>query len=233
LYQIDQFRRATNFYPRLTFSTTNAPTVLTTTATNNTTGINSADSTRLNSLFNDLMGVVGTVQKVFYSNGKDFPSADQELKFLQRSREYNFFFQDDWRVTKNLTLNLGVRYEYNSVPFDLSGMQVVADKPLNSRAGDVSLLPAGPGTDRMWYKNDLNNFAPAVGFAWTPRGDHKTSIRGGYRTAYNRLGELGAERGRAESAGHHAHQHYSSELCNHGGESRPRCAPATPRFRRW
>jgi len=187
LYQIDQFRRATNFYPRLTFSTTNAPTVLTTSATNNTTGINSADSTRLNSLFNDLMGVVGTVQKVFYSNGKDFPSADQELKFLQRSREYNFFFQDDWRVTKNLTLNLGVRYEYNSVPFDLSGMQVVADKPLNSPAGDVSLLPAGPGTDRMWYKNDLNNFAPAVGFAWSPRGDHKTSIRGGYRTAYNRL----------------------------------------------
>ena len=45
------------------------------------------------------MGVVGTVQKVFYSDGKTFPSADQELKFLQRSREYNFYFQDDWRVS--------------------------------------------------------------------------------------------------------------------------------------
>jgi len=186
-YDIDQFRRATNFYPRLTFSSTNAPTVLSTTATNNTTGINSTDSTRLNSLFNDLMGVVGTVQKVFYSNGKDFPSADQELKFLQRAREYNLFFQDDWRITSNLTLNLGVRYEYNSVPEDLSGMQVVNDKPLDSRTADVSLLPAGPGTDRKWYNNDLNNFAPAVGFAWTPRGDHRTAIRGGYRTAYNRL----------------------------------------------
>ncbi len=186
-YSIDQFRRATNFYPRLTFSTTNAPTVLLTSGTNVTTGINSTDLARLNSLFNDLMGVVGTVQKVFYSDGKSFPSANQELQFLQRAREYNFYFQDDWRVRPNLTLNLGVRYEFNSVPFDLSGMQVVNDKALNSPAGDVSLLPAGPGTSRPWYNNDRNNFAPALGFAWSPFGDHKTSVRGGYRVAYNRL----------------------------------------------
>jgi hypothetical protein len=51
----------------------------------------------------------------------------------------------------------------------------------------VALLPAGPGTDRKWYNSDRNNFAPAVGFAWTPFGDNKTSIRGGYRIAYNRL----------------------------------------------
>jgi len=186
-YSIDQFRRATNFYPRLTFGTGDAPVFLSTTASNITTGINSNDLSRLNSLFNDLMGVVGTVRKVFYSNGKEFPSADQELKFLQRAREYNVYFQDDWRVSPRLTLNLGVRYEYNSVPFDLSGMQVVNDKPLNSRGGDVSLLPAGPGTDRKWYNNDRNNFAPAVGFAWTPFGGARTAVRGGYRTAYNRL----------------------------------------------
>ena len=53
--------------------------------------------------------------------------------------------------------------------------------------GDVSLLPAGPGTGRPWYNSDNNNFAPAVGFAWTPTSDNKTSIRGGYRIAYNRL----------------------------------------------
>src|SRR5262245_41439289 len=85
-YAIDQFRRAGNFYPRLTFSTTNAAAVLAPATV--TTGINSNDLTRMNSLFNDLMGVVGTVQKVFYSNGKNFPTADQELKFQQRSREY-------------------------------------------------------------------------------------------------------------------------------------------------
>ena len=189
-YSIDQFRRATNFYPRLTFSPTDAPVFLRTdpgSSTLSTAGINSNDLSRLNSLFNDLMGVVGTVRKVFYSNGKDFPSPDQELKFLQRAREYNFYFQDDWRISRKLTVNLGVRYEYNSVPFDLSGMQVVPDKPLNSPAGDVALLPAGPGTGRTWYNNDLNNFAPAVGFAWSPFPDNKTSIRGGYRMAYNRL----------------------------------------------
>ncbi len=184
-YAIDQFRRATNFYPRLTFSTTNAPVFLDPAIS--TAGINTVDLTRMNSLFNDLMGVVGTVQKTFYSNGKTFPSADQELRFLQRAHEYNFYFQDDWRVTRSLTLNLGVRYEYNGVPYDLSGMQVVNDKPLNSPGGDVALLPAGPGTDRKWYNPDKNNFAPSVGFAWAPKGGSQTAVRGGYRIAYNRL----------------------------------------------
>ena len=182
-YGIDQFRRATNFYPRLTFSTTNAPVTLVSPAT----GINSVDQSRLNSLFNDLLGVVGTVQKVFYSDGSKFPSANNELNFQQRSNEYNFYFQDDWRVTPRLTVNLGLRYEFNGVPYDKSGMQVVNNKPINSPSGDVALLPAGPGTDRKWYNNAYTNFAPVVSFAWTPFADGKTSIRGGYRVAYNRL----------------------------------------------
>jgi hypothetical protein len=184
-YRINQFRRATNFYPRFTFGTADAPVFLRNEA--ELAGINSNDRANLNSLFNDLMGVIGTVRKVFYSNGQSFPSADQELRFAQRTREYNFYFQDDWRVSSRLTLNLGLRYEYNTVPFDKSGMQVVADKPLGSRAGDVTLLPAGPGTGRTWYEKDLNNFAPVVGFAWSPFGNSRTSIRGGYRIAYNRL----------------------------------------------
>lgn len=189
-YAIDQFRRATNFYPRLTFGTGDAPVFLKTDNTNpnlTLTGINSNDQTRLNSLFNDLMGVVGTVRKVFYSNGKNYPSPDQELQFNQRAREYNFYFQDDWRLSPHLTVNLGVRYEFNGVPYDLSGMQVVNDKPLNSPTADVALVPAGPGTDRKWYNNDYSNFAPAVGFAWSPFNDNSMSIRGGYRVAYNRL----------------------------------------------
>ncbi len=189
-YRINQFRRATNFHPRLTFGTNDAPVFLTSqagAAQLDLTGINANDRTTLNSLFNDVLGVVGTVRKVFYSNGTEFPSADQELRFAQRTKEYNFYFQDDWRVSPKLTLNLGVRYEYNTVPLDKSGMQVVVDRALGSRGGDVSLLPAGPGTGRTWYKNDWNNFAPAVGFAWTPFGGGKTSIRGGYRVSYNRL----------------------------------------------
>ncbi|MEK7407680.1 MAG: TonB-dependent receptor [Acidobacteriota bacterium] len=187
-YRINQFRRATNFYPRYTFGTADAPVFLRTGSGElDLTGINTNDRTTLNSLFNDVLGVVGTVRKVFYSNGREFPSASQELRFAQRAREYNFYFQDDWRVTPRLTLNLGLRYEFNSVPFDKSGMQVVADKPLGSRGGDVTLLPAGPGTGRTWYNNDRNNFAPAIGFAWSPFGGQKTSVRGGFRTAYNRL----------------------------------------------
>ena len=66
------------------------------------------------------------------------------------------------------------------------GMQVVNDKPLNSPSADVSLLPAGPGTDRPWYKNDLNNFGPRVGVSF--RLDDKTVVRGGFGWSYNRIG---------------------------------------------
>ncbi|MFN7935580.1 MAG: TonB-dependent receptor [Bryobacteraceae bacterium] len=186
-YRVNQFRRATNFFPRFTYGTADAPVFLNTNPANDIPGINTNDRTTLNSMFNDLMGVVGTVRKVFYSDGKTFPGAYNELRFLQRNGEYNFYFQDDWRVTPRLTINAGLRYEYNSVPVDRSGMQVVQDRPLNSRSGDVALLPAGPGTGRSWYNNDLNNFAPVMGFAWTPFGNQKTAVRGSYRIAYNRL----------------------------------------------
>ncbi|MBL8173725.1 MAG: TonB-dependent receptor [Bryobacterales bacterium] len=186
-YRVNQFRRATNFFPRFTYGTADAPVFLATNAGNDIPGINTNDRTTLNSLFNDVMGVVGTVRKVFYSDGKTFPGASNELRFLQRNGEYNFYFQDDWRVSPKLTVNAGLRYEFNSVPVDKSGMQVVADRPLNARTGDVALLPAGPGTGRSWYNNDLNNFAPVVGFAWTPLGNQKTAVRGSYRVSYNRL----------------------------------------------
>ena len=64
-----------------------------------------------------------------------------------------FFFQDDFKVTKDLTLNLGVRYEYNSYPFGLFG------------ATDPAVLAVGvPGPPDP----DKNNIAPRFGVAWSP-----------------------------------------------------------------
>jgi len=85
-----------------------------------------------------------------------------------------WFVQDDWKVTPRLTLNLGLRYEYNGVPRD-EGQQA-----LNSIADDPTL-----GIFFRKPKSDKNNFGPHVGFAWDPTGRGKWSIRGGGQIAYD------------------------------------------------
>jgi carboxypeptidase family protein/TonB-dependent receptor-like protein len=85
---------------------------------------------------------------------------DPRLKL--REFDHFYFFQDDWRVSKDFTLNVGVRYENFGQPF--RGMHEE-----NPRAPIVS--------------RDNNNFAPRIGFAWAPYAD--TVIRGGYGIMYN------------------------------------------------
>jgi hypothetical protein len=129
-----------------------------------------------------------------------------------RQDEFNFFIKDDWRATPNLTLNLGVRYDLMRVPYLLSlkgagftpGLKggnnalygysgrSIADwmsggGPQKGELTQTVLI--GPGTDNpqqgIW-PSDRNNWAPAIGFAWSPRwlGQDKTTIRGGYQIAY-------------------------------------------------
>ena len=149
-------------------------------------GINATDRNNLNTLYNVMLGRIGRVDQSFYSNGTEFVAL-QPLTLDQRMQEYNFYVQDDWRIRPNLTLNAGLRYELNTVPYDAAGVQVAPDRPLDGSEGPVSFLPAGPGTDRKWFDQDNNNFAPSIGIAWDPRGDGKTSVRANYRLAYQRL----------------------------------------------
>jgi hypothetical protein len=149
-------------------------------------GINATDRNNLNTFYNVLLGRIGRIDQSFYSNGREF-SPLQPLTLDQRIGEYNFYVQDDWRITQNLTLNAGLRYELNSVPYDAAGVQVVPDRPLDGSEGPVTFVPAGPETGREWFKRDNNNFAPSVGVAWDPTGSGKTSLRASYRLAYQRL----------------------------------------------
>jgi carboxypeptidase family protein len=84
------------------------------------------------------------------------------------------FVQDDVKVTPRLVLNLGLRYEFNSVPRDeaLQALDAIADDPARG------LFFRAP-------KADKNNFAPRFGFAWDPRGNGKWAVRGGAGYAYD------------------------------------------------
>ena len=82
-----------------------------------------------------------------------------------------FFIQDDWRVARNLTLNLGLRYEYNGVIKEDHNLLGNFDPT----RGDVQV---GQQISSP-YNGDHKNFAPRAGLAWDPTGRGKTSIRAG------------------------------------------------------
>jgi hypothetical protein len=96
---------------------------------------------------------------------------------------HEFFLQDNWKVTSKLTLNLGVRYEYQS-PFVEQNDRVanfVIDQA--DPAFGTVIFPRGRSVeDRSFRKRDFNNFAPRIGFAY--QLDSKTVVRAGYGIFY-------------------------------------------------
>ena len=109
-------------------------------------------------------------------NGSSFSITLGEL--LNEIRQYSIgaFIQDSYRVRSNLTLDLGLRYDLNTVPTESHDRFVVFDPET------ASLLRVGSDIDKP-YQTDWNGFQPRVGFAWDPFGKGKTSVRAAYAIA--------------------------------------------------
>jgi len=113
-------------------------------------------------------------------------AADAQRHF--RSGGYGLFIQDDWKVRPNLTFNIGLRYEY----FDV----------LKEKDNKVSNFVFGPGgglvgskvvPTNSLYNPDRNNFAPRLGFAYSPKYfglEQKLVLRGGFGISYNRTEDV-------------------------------------------
>ena len=108
-----------------------------------------------------------------------------------RSKSFYGFLQDEWRLSKRFTLNLGVRYEYNSPKYDTKGRSFSIIPGLQSKvfpnAPTGWVFPGDPGAPTGVNFPVKKNWAPRVGFAWDPKGDGKTSVRGGIGVFYDIL----------------------------------------------
>jgi outer membrane receptor protein involved in Fe transport len=97
-----------------------------------------------------------------------------------RQWRYGFYFQDDWKVTSNLTLNLGVRYDLFTIPKELNAISRTLRFDLDP-SGPVLYPEPGVNADDLW-KNEYNYISPRFGLAY--RFNDKTVARGGYGIFY-------------------------------------------------
>jgi hypothetical protein len=125
------------------------------------------------------------------------------------TQEYEGYFQDSWRMRPNFTFNYGVRWSTSTPVYERHGLQVVPNVNLTDYFNErrASANNGVPFTDPIsfilggkvnnapgYYKQDWNNFAPSISFAWSPNlgkflgKDGKAVIRSGFRVTYDRIG---------------------------------------------
>jgi hypothetical protein len=185
-------------------------------------GLVSNNQTVANSLLYFLAGSLDRAQQYYHlyssTDLKWGSYLDHERKLTwAHQNDFSVFFKDDWKVRPSLTLNLGLRYEFYGVPYHHDGLTAVPvggglamlgvsgrsfdrwmrpDNPvdLNLQTQIELVGPHSPNPDKSLYKNDWNNFGPALGFAWQLPwfGKGKTNLRGGYQISYSKPSNLAA-----------------------------------------
>src|SRR5262249_56101015 len=102
-----------------------------------------------------------------------------------RSKNFGGFFQDEWKLRRDLTLSLGVRYEYSSPKLDLQGRSFTwalgQQSTVFPKAPRGILFPGDAAAPKGANFPDKNDWAPRVGFAWSP-GQGQTTVRAGFST---------------------------------------------------
>ena len=147
-------------------------------------GINGTDRGRLDSVINDLLGRVGSINQAFVAlDDNTFGPGRTRFNYQAHYPEYDFFAQDTWKISRNVTLDLGLRWEMRLSPRAPEDIVLRPEQRLALGEPDTNAFRFGEG---KLYDDSLYQLAPSVGVAWDPTGNGKTSIRANYRIAYDR-----------------------------------------------
>jgi outer membrane receptor protein involved in Fe transport len=121
-------------------------------------------------------------------------SMGQDVPVYANANYFNYgvFFQDDWRIRPNLTLNLGIRYDIQTTPTDtqLMTMNFVpgATSTIAPSLPKGILIPGDKGVPAGGVATRYDHVSPRVGFAWTPYADGRTVIHGAAGIFYGSVG---------------------------------------------
>jgi hypothetical protein len=124
------------------------------------------------------------------------------------------FVQDDFKVSKNLTLNLGLRWDVNGAPVERFNQYSNFDPSLrNPQTGLPGVLRyAGQDIPSQFTKRQWNQWGPRAGFAWNVTGDGKTAVRGGFGLLYIMTGPADANSDYSNSLGFSANTAFQSTI---------------------
>ena len=103
---------------------------------------------------------------------------DPKFDLRDGAKQFSWYFQDDWKVSSRLTLNLGVRYDV-----DIGFIDAAHQKATNRTIKALQII--GHPLGSRFAHDDKNNFSPRVGFAYDIKGNGRSVIRGGYGLYYD------------------------------------------------
>lgn len=152
-------------------------------------GIANTDNNRLFGSINDIMGIPSRLQQLFLGD----LNSDAFLPFQQdgqvtlfsvgnRAKQFNFYFQDEWRARQNLSISLGLRFEENLAPTEGNGRVFVPQQRIDGSQGLVTF-----GQAKSFFDRNNLGIGPRIGIAWSPRNSAKFVVRAGYGIAYDAL----------------------------------------------
>jgi hypothetical protein len=129
------------------------------------------------------------IDKPFQETGINFNAETGGLPFQNfgyRSTTYGFYVQDDWKLERTLTVNLGLRWDFSGNPTeangDMTNLQLGSGTTLAQQIAGAKVVRV----KHMFTDDRKGYFAPRVGFAWDPTGQGKISVRSGFGVFFDR-----------------------------------------------
>lgn len=139
--------------------------------------VNSSDLTTLKNALDEWLGLPYQQSLGFFAAGPNSYNPNNTYVRGERMHQYNAYIQDQWKVRRNVTLNIGTRWEFNPPGTEANGLIFRPNVRPDQWSANAPVTYSQ--AHQYWDRNNLDVFGPRLGVAWTPFND-KMVIRAGY-----------------------------------------------------